>query len=637
MKTREKPKYNIWQNLCFSVKLAWQTRKRVLVVAVAVAVVAVLVNLVELYIAPEILSKVEQHASLSELLLTIGGFTAALFLLTGLESYLDTSRQPAEIDVRRAIIRLVTRKTCETSYPNIRDPKVLRLQEQANEATGSNSEAAEHIWKTLTELLKNLTGFAIYLMLLTNLNAILILVVVLTSGVGFFVTRYINEWEVRHREEKEVCAKEIKYFRQRSYALDFAKDLRIFGLGTWLRELQDKAYRTCAAFVNRREKAYLWANVVDVLMALLRNGLAYAFLLHQTLEQALPASEFLLYFTAVSGFTSWVTGILSNFSQLHKESIALSRIQEYLHIAEPFKFAEGIEPPKANSYALTLENVSFRYPGTEKDILEHVNLTIRPGEKLAIVGLNGAGKTTLVKLLCGFYDPTEGRVLLNGQDIRDFNRAQYYELFSAVFQHFSMLDVTIAETVAQTADGIDMDKVNNCLEKAGLTAAVAKFPEGVNTHIGREVYLDGVMLSGGQTQRLMLARALYKDGPILVLDEPTAALDPLAENDIYMKYNEMTAGKTSVFISHRLASTRFCDRILFIANGGIAEEGTHDELLALGGAYADLFEVQSRYYKEQGQACLTNESDSAESPREASTAHGAGTAAKGGMNNGEEV
>lgn len=600
MKTREKPKYSIWQNLCFSVKLAWQTRKRVLLVCVVMAVIGVLLNLAELYIAPEILAKVETHASLTELLLNIGGFTAALFLLNGLESYLDTSRQPAEIDVRKSIIRLIARKTCETSYPNIRDPKVLRLKEQASDATSSNGRAAEHIWRTLTELLKNLIGFAIYLMLLTNLNGVLILVVILTSAVGFFVTRYINEWEVRHREEKEVCEKEISYFQQRAYALDFAKDLRIFGLGSWLRELQSKALRTYAAFVNRREKAYLWANVADVLMALLRNGLAYAFLIHQTLEKGLPASEFLLYFTAVSGFTSWVTGILSNFSKLHKESIALSRVQEYLHVDEPFKFAEGIEPPQADAYALTLEDVSFRYPGTEKDILTHVNLTIRPGEKLAIVGLNGAGKTTLVKLLCGFYDPTEGRVLLNGQDIRDFNRAKYYELFSAVFQQFSVMDVTIAETVAQSVEGIDMEKVALCLDKAGLTEAIARFPEGVNTHIGREVYLDGVMLSGGQTQRLMLARALYKDGPILVLDEPTAALDPLAENDIYMKYNEMTTGKTSVFISHRLASTRFCDRILFIADGGIAEEGTHDELLALGGAYAKLFEVQSRYYKEGG-------------------------------------
>ena len=598
MKVKQKPKYNMWQNVCFSVKLAWQTRKRVLVITVAGAILSILLNLVELYVAPEILAKVEQQAPLSQLLLTIAGFTGALFLLSSLEDYLDTVRQPGEIDVRTAIIQLLTRKTCETSYPNIRDPKVLKLKEQAGAAVGGNSDAGEHIWKTLTQLLTNVIGFVIYLILLTNLNGFLILVVIATSMIGFFVTRYINEWEYRHKEEKEVYEKELSYYERRSYALDFAKDLRIFGLGTWLRELQNKALKTCEVFIIRREKAYLWANVLDVTMALMRNGVAYAFLIWQTLEQGLPASEFLLYFTAVSGFTTWITGILSTFSQLHKESIALSHVQEYLNLPEQFKFEEGVAPPKADGYMLTLENVTFRYPGTETNILENVNLTIHAGEKLAIVGLNGAGKTTLVKLLCGFYDPTEGRVLLNGQDIRAFNRRQYYELFSAVFQNFSIMDTTVAEAVSQTAVGTNMDKVHSCLEKAGLTESISKFPEGINTHIGRQVYLDGVMLSGGQTQRLMLARALYKDGPILVLDEPTAALDPIAENDIYMKYNEMTAGKTSVFISHRLASTRFCDRILFIANGGIAEEGTHEELIALNGAYAALFEVQSRYYRE---------------------------------------
>ena len=355
-----------------------------------------------------------------------------------------------------------------------------------------------------------------------------------------------------------------------------------------------------SAFIARRERTYLWANVADVALTLLRNGIAYAYLIRQTLVHGWPASTFLLYFTAVSGAASWVTGILTQCSQLHKESIDLSKIQEYLNIPEPFRFEGGVQPPAADGYELRLENVSFHYPGTERDILRHIDLTIHPGEKLAVVGLNGAGKTTMVMLLCGFYDPTEGRVLLNGQDIREFDRSAYYRLFSAVFQGFSILDTTIAECVAQTTEHIDRVKVDHCLAQAGLTEAIAKFPQGVDTHFGREVYLDGVQLSGGQTQRLMLARALYKDGPILVLDEPTAALDPIAENDIYQKYSDMTAGKTSVFISHRLASTRFCDRILFIADGGIAEEGTHKELLAKGGAYAELFAVQSRYYQEGG-------------------------------------
>lgn len=201
-------------------------------------------------------------------------------------------------------------------------------------------------------------------------------------------------------------------------------------------------------------------------------------------------------------------------------------------------------------------------------------------------------------MICGLIDPTNGRVLLNGTDIRCFNRKEYYRLFSAVFQEFSILDVTVAECITQSTDTVDERKMQRCIEQAGLADFIAELPDGLQTHVGRDVFSDGVLFSGGQTQRLMLARALYKNGPILLLDEPTAALDPIAENDIYMKYNDMTAGKTSVFISHRLASTRFCDRILFLQNGGISEEGTHESLLALGGEYAKLFEVQSRYYQE---------------------------------------
>ncbi len=600
MKHREKPKYSTRQNVRFMVRAAWETRRRVLILCAAAAAIQVALNLTQLYVAPEILTRVEQGAPVLELLKTIGIYTAALFLLQGAQAYCDAIRMPAEIDVRCAVIRKISRKSSETSYPNVHDPRILKLEERAQQAASSNADAAEHIWRTLTELLTNLGGFAVYLLLLSHLNMLLILLVTATAAAGFFLSRYINEWEYHHREEREACDKELRYFLDKPRQVQLAKDIRVFGLAPWLRELRNKSMRTLSAFIARREKTYLWANAADVVMALLRNGIAYAYLIRHTLEQGWPASTFLLYFTAVSGFTAWVTGILSQLSQLHKESIALSGVQEYLDLPEPFLFEGGAKPPTADGYELRLENVSFRYPGTEKDILEHVNLTIHPGEKLAVVGLNGAGKTTMVMLLCGFYDPTGGRVLLNGQDIREFDRRQYYSLFSAVFQGFSIPDTTIAECVAQTAEGIDMDRVARCLDQAGLTEAVAKFPNGVYTHFGREVYLDGVQLSGGQTQRLMLARALYKNGPILVLDEPTAALDPIAENDIYRKYSDMTAGKTSVFISHRLASTRFCDRILFIADGGIAEEGTHEELLAKGGAYAELFAIQSRYYQEGG-------------------------------------
>lgn len=255
------------------------------------------------------------------------------------------------------------------------------------------------------------------------------------------------------------------------------------------------------------------------------------------------------------------------------------------------------EPGKA--YTIELRDVSFGYGGST--VFSHLNLTIHQGEKLAVVGLNGAGKTTLVKLICGFYDPDEGAVLLNGVDIRGYNRRDYYKLIAGVFQDFSVIASSVAVNVAQDAKELDMEKVRDCIEKAGLKKKVESLPRQYETLLDRDVHRGAVELSGGELQRLMLARLLYKDSPIVVLDEPTAALDPIAESDIYQRYNELTRGKSAVFISHRLASTRFCDRILLIEDGGIAEEGTHEELLKNGKRYTQLFELQSRYYQENGQ------------------------------------
>jgi ATP-binding cassette subfamily B protein len=354
------------------------------------------------------------------------------------------------------------------------------------------------------------------------------------------------------------------------------------------------------AFHRKAQGVYIWAKITDIILTFFRNAIAYAYLIGLVIVNEISVSEFLLLFCAVDGFNVWVSGILGGFNTLHKQSLDISTVRECLEYPEPFKFSDGehIKAEANRQYEIRLENVSFRYPGADKDTLMNINLTLHPGEKLAVVGLNGAGKTTLIKLICGFLNPTNGRVLLNGKDIRIYNRSDYYTMFSAVFQSFSLLAGTVAANVAQDSVGIDMERVKECIEKAGLRQKIESLKDGYETHLNREVFDDAVLLSGGETQRLMLARALYKDAPFIILDEPTAALDPIAESEMYQKYNEMTSGKTSVYISHRLASTRFCDRVIMIADGDIVEEGTHAELLKLGGKYASLFEVQRKYYKE---------------------------------------
>ena len=598
MKDKNKPKYNIAQDVGWMVKIAWRTRRRVLLYTVLLAVMEILYNVAELYIAPQILSRVENQAPIRELIGTIIFFTLTLFFTRGFKEYLDEGAQYPRIDVRSAIIGMLGRKCNMTSYPNTLDANFIKLREKAHMACDGNREATEHIWVVLTSLLKNVGGFLIYLTILSHLDVLLLLMVIATCLGGFFVSRYTNNWMFAHREQEDKYYAQKRYIRDKAESVVLAKDIRIFGLQNWLNDLLDNVHNVYLDFRLKVERKRLLADITEAILTMLRNGLAYVYLINMALNEGLSVPEFLLYFTAVTTFTTWIMGILQDTAKIHKQSLDISQVREFLEYPEPFMFEDGKPVPKADGYELKLEKVSFRYPGAEKDTIHNLNLTVHPGEKLAIVGLNGAGKTTLVKLLCGLFDPTGGRVLLNGKDIREFNRREYYGLFSAVFQEFSILDVTVAENIAQTKENIDYEMVTDCIEKAGLTQMITDLPQGLDTHVGREVFLDGVLFSGGQTQRLMLARALYKDGPILMLDEPTAALDPIAENDIYMKYNEMTSGKTSMFISHRLASTRFCDRIIFVADGHITEEGTHESLLALGGEYAKLFEVQSRYYQE---------------------------------------
>lgn len=598
MNQKNRPKYNTAQNVAWMIGNAWNARKRVLLIVLLTAGLNVAVNLLQLYLAPEILRRVEQAAPLRELLDTIALFTALLFLVNGVRQYIRANTLFARVDVRCRIIGLISYKCNTTSYCNTLDSKFVRMREKAHASADNNREATEYIWETLTVLLENIGGLVCYLLVLSHMDPFLLLVIAVTSVISFFAAKRSARWEYAHREEQEAYIAKLREIRSKSESIAIAKDIRIFGLEDWLRDIYSGVLKLYWGYICGHGKAHLFSDLTDVVLTVARNAIAYAYLLGMVLRQGLSASQFLLYFTAVSGFTAWVTGILKQTATLRQESQDLSQLREFLEYPEPFRLEGGVPIPQTDTYELKLEDVSYRYPEAEKDTIRHMNLTVHPGEKLAIVGLNGAGKTTLVKLLCGFLDPTEGRVLLNGQDIRDFNRREYYSLFSAVFQEFSVLDVTVAENVSQQADGTDEARVWDCIEKAGLTQVVRNLPNGLQTHVGREVYLDGTLLSGGETQRLMLARALYKNAPILLLDEPTAALDPIAENDIYQKYDSMTAGKLSLFISHRLASTRFCDRILFLKDGVIAEEGTHDSLLQLGGDYASLFEVQSRYYQE---------------------------------------
>ena len=240
--------------------------------------------------------------------------------------------------------------------------------------------------------------------------------------------------------------------------------------------------------------------------------------------------------------------------------------------------------------------MSFKYPASEEYALRLVSVKFHVGERLAVVGLNGSGKTTFIKLLCRLYDPTEGEILLNGIDIKKYDYDEYMSIFSVVFQDFKLFSFSLGQNVAASVK-YDRERVKACLEKAGFGARLQEMPEGLDTCLYKDFEERGVEISGGEAQKIALARALYKDAPFIVLDEPTAALDPVAEYEVYFKFNEIVGNKTAIYISHRLSSCRFCDEIAVFDNGKIVQQGNHEELIAdENGKYHELWYAQAQYY-----------------------------------------
>lgn len=595
----QKPQYGMGSNVLYLLRLSREV-PGLLLQRSCLVLVSVVISVTGLYMSPTLLRILELHQSLEKFLGTLCAFALVLVAASAVKGYLEP-QNVRFIVAREVLLDRISAKAGTCSYPLLQDDSFRNKWEKAMNATNNNESAAEDIWRTMFRILQNLICFVIYLALLTQVNPFLIGITLATTGLGYLVSFHFVQKDYQFQEEASKPSRGGFWVFNATRNPKLAKDVRIFGMRDWLEGMYAKYRKLAEDVQKRRARNNILADIISLALDFLRGAVAYAYLLFITLRGNLSAGEFLLYFTAVGGFTSWITGILSGFTTLHRQSIEISMIREFCQFPEPFRMEGGREltVDAQGVYELELRDVSYQYPTGKKPVLEQFNLKVRPGEKLAVVGVNGAGKTTLIKLLCGFLDPDRGAVLLNGVDIREYNRRDYYRLFSAVFQDFSILGGSIAENVAQCTTP-DMGKAWSCLERAGVRERIERLPQGLDAKLEKKVYLEAVELSGGETQRLMMARMLYKDAPVILLDEPTAALDALAEQDIYERYNELTRGRTSVYISHRLASTRFCDRVILLEDGGIREEGTHEQLLALGGRYAELFQVQSKYYREEG-------------------------------------
>jgi len=593
-------KYPVLRNLAYCLRATRQGYPKLLLFCLLLILANCLVPVLTAFLPKIVIDGITEGLPLRRLLAVTAALTGLLAVLGGLQKYLEKLVYWNKFKMNAWFLRLITRKGLTTDYRNQEDEHFRTLQQESFASCNGNFSYYAQTYDAVVLFFSNLLGFLAFAGILFSLSPLLILFLCGTTLVSFLLNRRISRWLERNREEKAGYERRMQYVVSASEDIRAAKDIRLYRMAAWLDGVYETNLKGLLGWYRRYTARLFGVSAADSALALVREGLTYAFLLYLALKGTITVAEFVLYFHAVAGFSAWLGSMLGQITGMQRLNQSMNRFRSYLEYPEHY-LREGGKPVPgpAGPKRIELRHVSFRYGAEEKDVIRDLSLTLEPGEHLAVVGLNGAGKTTLVKMICGLTEASEGSVLYDGTDVREYNRDAYYGLFGAVFQDYSILPVTIAEIVAEADSGsLDPARVEQCLEQAGLREKIASLPEGIQSKYDKAFWDDGVNLSGGEIQKLLLARALYRQSPVILLDEPTAALDPVSENRLYETYDGIMKGKTTVFISHRLASTRFCHRIVLIEDGRIAEEGTHGELLAKKGRYCELFETQAKYYRE---------------------------------------
>ena len=557
----------------------------------------VLQPIVTAYIPKAMIDCINDGVTVGRLILVVALLSVLFALTTWLAPFMQELLLGSARIIRMRYAVMAFRKNLNTSYTNIESLEGREKNKRAMEFYRSYYSSSADFLDTCNQFLVCIVGVITSLTLIYKINIFMILLIMATCVAEFFLLRFLNKKEKGVKNARSNVFVKFDYYYSLSKDLTAAKDIRLYGF-------TDYFLYAVAGLIKELEKItskYMHQSVkvggTRALLNLIRELVAYAYLTYLVFQNRLSVSDFIFYFGIITGFSNWITNAVFLYSNLERCCNDCAAFREFVESKE-----ESREKPNAGFEkidSIEFKNVSFTYPSAEKPTIKNMSFKVNEGENIAIVGENGAGKTTAIKLLCGLYYPTEGDILVNGKSSKDFSSDSYFDLFSAVFQDYEFLPMTVAENICAKSD-YDSEKLYSALEQSGIADKIYSLDKKENSFMVKDVYKDAVDFSGGEKQKLLLAKAIYKDAPVLILDEPTAALDPIAENELYLKYNELTKGKLSFFISHRLSSTRFCDRILFIKDGKIAEEGSHEELMALKGSYYKMYQLQSYYYKEMG-------------------------------------
>ena len=597
--------YGLFSNIGYILKAFARYKRSLFFLLIAGGIAGASMSYIWSFIGKLVIDMIERQAGSADrditplLWLVVGAVAIELVFLC----VNNVSAQKLDVGftyIRMMLVKERIAKTLSMEYETLETPEMLDRLQKAKRATNGSWQGVQGMMTYMQTMMTHVVSVAVSTVIMASFNPWIILVVGILSVIQFLFFDYI-----RRKDKREMWDAMMPHWRKLEYMenvttdFSYAKDIRLFGMRDFLSKRQKKVYDKELEHWWRSRQYWVYNTLFSHGIAFVRNVIVVGWLIMSVVNDGLSIGNFTLYFSSSMAFSGAAMQVLTAISGLKERSAHTDDFRSYMDIPISDETAETIPIPEAEEYEFTFENVSFRYKGQENYALKNINITLTPGEKLAVVGLNGAGKTTFIKLLLRLYDVTEGRILLNGTDIRSFDRAEYFKMFAPAFQDVTVFAFPMSENVSMSEPfNTDKDRAEKMLRSAGLGEKIDSLEKGVDTELLKVLYDDGVDLSGGEKQKLALARALYKDSKIIVLDEPTAALDALAEYRLYQSFDGMIGKKTAVYISHRLSSTRFCDRVAMFAKGEMVETGTHEELMELDGEYAEMFRVQAQYYVE---------------------------------------
>ncbi|QQY79544.1 ATP-binding cassette subfamily B protein/ATP-binding cassette subfamily C protein [Keratinibaculum paraultunense] len=541
--------------------------------------------------------------SLKNILRIILSFFILSSIVGFIETYIKSSCYTKITALRLDYLKDQFQKLVEMDYKYVEDASFYETYDRALEANNSNDNGVEGVYHKLFTTPAVFITSILFSIWIGRVSIWILLSLILNVVANLWIQRKVNEYEYSMKKELSRQNRRKRYYYETTHDFSFGKEIRLYNLKNRVLENYNKEIQKYIDLNKLIKKKEFALGFLGLFTLFINQAALYGILIWKVVH-GMSIADFSMYLALILQLSLLLNTLIEDISFIYRESL-------YVH--DFFKFLDtdlgeiGGEKKAIEKDTLEIEfkNVSFKYPKTDNYIFENLNFKIPKGQRLAIVGLNGAGKSTLVKLMTGLYDVDEGEILINGIPIKDFNKKELYSMFSVVFQDVNILAYTLAENVACASENIDKDRVYEVLDKVGLKNKVASFPKGLDQMMLKIIDENGTELSGGESQKLAIARALYKDGNMVIMDEPTSALDALAEAEIYKDFSELVENKTSIYISHRLSSTKFCDAIALFDKRGLIEYGTHEELMEKRGEYYKMFTIQGKYYQEGGEIIET--------------------------------